>query len=167
MKKKFSAERSREIRQWIQLVGSMGVMVLSVYLSVKFENGIMEKSNDILQSKSNLSDTIKELDALKEHLNRSVNNPNKQFKTTIKDFNQIYNEFNQQRIQDEIIEAKHQKETELNRATMNGEKIIKFTKSQWKERYSRYSLLQQTYGVDGYYMPDYGEGRVYIYIIES
>ena len=150
MNKKFSAERSREIRQWIQLIGTMGTALLSLYLSSKFERDVQVKAEDI-----------------REQMKQNMNNSNRRLSTIGKDFSRVYNEYNQQKIQEEIIEAKHQKETELNRATMNGEKIIKFTKLQWKERYSRYSLLQQTYGVDGYYMPDYGEGRVYIYIIES
>lgn len=159
MKKKFSAERSREIRQWVQLLGSMGTIALSIYLSTKFENNI----------KRNAADQLFELSKIQEQFEtyRKIANTNKRFETTTKDFNQIYNRINQHRIQEEIIEAKHEKETELNKATMNGEKIIKFTRAEWSERYSRYSLLKQTYGVDGYYMPDYGEGRVYIYIVES
>lgn len=170
MKKKFSAERSREIRQWIQLVGSIGVMGLSIYLSTKFENGIRERSDDILRETrqwDTLQDQIKEINALKEQLNKNVSNTNKRFDSTVKDFNKIYNKANQQRIQDEIIEAKHKKETELNKAIMNGDKVIKFTRGQWNERYLRYGLILQTYGNDGYYVPDYEDGRVYIYIIEN
>ncbi len=130
---KFNAEQSKEIRQWILLLGGLA---LSTWLEIKYENSAYRNYR---------------------------NNKNR----TTFDIEEVWKSYDDLLKQEKENGAKLDKEIELNKAVMNKEKIIKFTKSQWNERYSRYSLIKQTHGIDGYYVPDYGEGRVYIYIIES
>ena len=149
MKRKFriNAETSREIRQWIQLLGSIGGLGAYVYFSAKFDNEVKNRKNQ-------------------EYIRQA----NKAFNSIQKSswsLNEIIDEFHASKKEEKMMEAKHSKETELNLALMGGEKIVKFTKPEWNERYSRYSLLKQTYENDGYYMPDYSDTRVYIYIIEN